>query len=48
MKEPKWRHDIPTWHKSFRLLDESYSVPDIQDYFEIILKSMEKKLIIFQ
>ena len=27
-----------TWDKEFELLDESYFVSDIQDYFEYILK----------
>ena len=28
----------PTWNEEFELPDRSYSVPDIQDYFEYILK----------
>ena len=32
----------------FELPDGSYSVSDIKDYFEYILKNMEKILIIFQ
>ena len=28
----------PTWHDKFELPDGSYSVTDIQDYFEYILK----------
>ena len=28
----------PTWNDKFELLDGSYSVIDIQDYFEYILK----------
>ena len=28
----------PTWNGKFELPDGSYSVPDIQDYFEYILK----------
>ena len=28
----------PTWSEEFELPDRSYSVPDIQDYFEYILK----------
>ena len=28
----------PTWNENFELLDGSYSVSDIQDYFEYILK----------
>ena len=32
----------PTWDDEFELLDGSYSISDIQDYFEYILKKMEK------
>ena len=33
----------PTWNNKFKLPDGSYSVSDIQDYFECILKkNMEK------
>ena len=35
----------PTWNEDFQLPDGSYSVSDIQDYFEYILKSMEKILL---
>ena len=28
----------PTWNEEFELPDESYSISDIQDYFEYILK----------
>ena len=35
----------PTWNDKFELPDGSYSVSDIQDYFEYILKNMEKILI---
>ena len=38
----------PTWNNKFELPDGSYSVSDIQDYFEYILKNMEKGLIILQ
>ena len=30
------------WHEEFELLDESYSVSDIQDYFEYIFKKHGK------
>ena len=30
----------PTWNDKFELLDGSYSVIDIQDYFEYILKKI--------
>ena len=38
----------PTWNENFELPDGSYSVSDIQDYFEYILKSMRQLLIILQ
>ena len=31
----------PTWNNTFDLLDESYSIADIQDYFEFIIKKHE-------
>ena len=38
----------PTWNKNSERYDGSYSVSDIQDYFEFILKNMEKRLMILQ
>ena len=38
----------PTWNKEFELPDGSYSISDIQDYFEYILKNMEKRLLTLQ
>ena len=35
-------------NEEFKLADESYSVSDIQDYFEYIFKNMEKRLLILQ
>ena len=32
---------VPTWNDEFELLDGYYSVPDIQDYIEYIIKSMK-------
>ena len=32
----------PTWNEIFELLDGSYSVLDIKDYFEYIIKKNEK------
>ena len=32
-----------TWNEEFELLDGSYSVSDIQDYFEYIIKKYETK-----
>ena len=34
----KFKISAPTWNYKFELPDESYSVSDIQDYFEYILK----------
>ena len=38
----------PTWNEEFELPDGSYSVADIQDYFEYIIKNMRQLLIILQ
>ena len=38
----KFKISAPTWNEEFTLPDGSYSVSDIQDYFEWILKSIEK------
>ena len=38
----------PTWNKEFQLPDDSYSVSDLQDYLEYILKNIEKRLITLQ
>ena len=35
----KFKILAPTWHGKFKLPDGSYSVSDIQDYFEYILKT---------
>ena len=40
----KFKISAPTWNKEFRLPDGSYSVSDIQDYFEYILKKHGKKI----
>ena len=34
----KFQISAPTWNDKFELTDESYSLSDIQDYFEYILK----------
>ena len=34
----KFKISTPTWNDEFELPDGSYSVSDIQDYFEYILK----------
>ena len=45
-KNNKFKISGPTWNEEFELPDKSYSVSDIQDYFEYILKNMEQRLII--
>ena len=42
-KSTKFKISAPTWNKEFELPDGLYSVSDIQDYFEYMLKSTEKK-----
>ena len=42
-KNNEFRMSAPTWNKKFELLDESYSVSDIQKYFGYILKKHGKK-----
>ena len=34
----KFKISAPTWNEEFKLPDGSYSVSDIQDYFEYLLK----------
>ena len=40
----KFKISAPTWNEEFTLLDRSYSVSDIQDYFEYILKKHGEKI----
>ena len=47
-KDNKFKISASTWNKEFELLDGSYSVSDIQDYFEYIIKIMKHLLIILQ
>ena len=37
----KFKISAPTWKNKFKLPGRSYSVLDIQDYFEHILKNMD-------
>ena len=37
----KFKISAPTWNDEFNLPDGSYSVSDIQDYFEYIIKNMK-------
>ena len=40
-KNNKFKISAPTWNEEFELLDRSYSVSNIQDYFEYIIKNHE-------
>ena len=40
----KFKISTPTWNEEFKLPDESYSVSDIQDYFEYIFKKHGEKI----
>ena len=37
----KFKISAPTWNETFNLSDGSYSIADIQDYFEFIIKKHE-------
>ena len=37
----KFKISVPTWNDEFNLLDGSYSVSDIQDFFEYTIKKHE-------
>ena len=45
-KNNEFKISASTSNKEFELPDGSYSVSDIQGYFEYILKNMEKRLLI--
>ena len=47
-KNNSFKISAATWNEEFELSDGSYSVSDIQDYFEYILKNMKQLLIILQ
>ena len=40
----KFKISPPTWNDTFGLPSGSYSISDIQDYFEFIIKNTELKL----
>ena len=42
-KNNKFKISVPTWNEEFELPDGSYSISDIQDYFEYILKKHGEK-----
>ena len=37
----KFKISVPTWNDEFELPDGSYSISDIQAYFEFIIKKLE-------
>ena len=41
-KNNKFKISAPSWKEEFELPDGSYSISDISDYFEYIIKNMEK------
>ena len=47
-KNNKFKISTPTWNEEYELPDGWYSISDIQNYFEYILKNMEKRLLILQ
>ena len=48
-KNNKFKISAPIWNEDFELPDGSYSVSNIQDYFEYIFKkNMRQLLIILQ
>ena len=47
-KNDKFKISGPTWNEEFQLPDGLYSISDILDYFECILKNMEKRLLSLQ
>ena len=40
----KFKISAPTWSEEFKLADGSYSISDIQDYFEYILKKHSERV----
>ena len=42
-KNNKFKISAPIWNEEFEFPDGSYSISDIHDYFEYILKSMGKR-----
>ena len=44
-KNNKFKISATTWNEDFELTDGSYSISDIQDYFEYILKKHREKTV---
>ena len=40
-KNNKFKISAPTWNDTFDLPDDSYSISNVQDYFEFIIKKHE-------
>ena len=47
-KNNKFKISVATWNGELELPDRSYSISDIQDYFQYILKKRGKILLILQ
>ena len=47
-KNNKFKISASIWNEKFELPNRSYSLLDIQGYFEYILKNMEKRMILLQ
>ena len=43
IKNNKFKISSPTWNEEFQLPDGSYSISDIRNYFEYILKTQGEK-----
>ena len=41
-KNIKFKTSAPKWNEEYELPDGSYSISDIQEYFEYILRNMKK------
>ena len=46
-KNNRFKISAPTWNEELELPDGSYSISDIQDYFEYILKKHGEKTVNF-
>ena len=47
-KKIKFKISTPTWNEEFELPNELYSMSDIQDYFEYIVKKHREKTVIYK
>ena len=41
----KFKISAPTWNEEFELPDGSFSISDIQDYFEYVLKKHGERIV---